>query len=41
MTKTIKNSYCGGSSSSGTKSNAQNRMVYNDNKGIYEPEEDD
>jgi len=33
-------SYCGGGSSSGTRSNAQNRMVYNDIKGIYEPEED-
>jgi hypothetical protein len=34
-------SYCGGGSSSGTRSNAQNKMVYNDSKGIYEPEEDE
>jgi len=34
-------SYCGGGSNSGTRSNAQNRMVYNDIKGIYEPEEDE
>jgi hypothetical protein len=30
-----------GFGSSYTKSNAQNRMVYNKNTGIYEPEEDD
>ena len=34
-------SYCGGGSTSDTRSNAQNRMVYNDIKGIYEPEEDE
>ena len=34
-------SYYGGGSSSGTRSNAQNKMVYNDNKGIYEQEEDE
>jgi hypothetical protein len=34
-------SYCGGGSNSGTMSNAQNRMLYNDIKGIYEPEEDE
>jgi len=34
-------SYSGGNSYSYTKSNAQNRMVYNKNTGIYEPEGDD
>ena len=35
--------YSGGiiGGSSNTKSNAQNRMIYNGNTGIYEPEEDD